>query len=85
MTRHPGQPGFRRLACFVGVLCAVALIPASAYAYIDPGTGSFVIQGAIAVVLGAGVTVRLFWRRIRATLTGRPLSPRDVDDADDDQ
>ena len=32
---------------------ALALAPATAYAYLDPGTGSFILQMAIAGLLGA--------------------------------
>ena len=36
-------------------------LPASAYAYIDPGTGSILIQGLIAGL----AFIAAFWRRIR--------------------
>jgi hypothetical protein len=55
--------------------------PAPAHAYIDPGTGSFVIQGIIAAVVGAGVAVRMFWGRIKGLLTGRRAGPDEDDDA----
>lgn len=64
------------------VLAGMLTCPPDAQAYIDPGTGSFVIQGIIAAVVGAGVAVKLFWGRIRATLTGRQPDQRD-DDGDD--
>lgn len=59
-------------------LLAVALSAAPAYAYIDPGTGSFLIQGVIAAVVGAGVAIKMFWGRIKAALTG--TKPADDDD-----
>ena len=36
------------------------------FAYIDPGTGSYVLQLALAGLLGAGYTIRRFWGRIVA-------------------
>ncbi|MCK9423300.1 MAG: hypothetical protein M0Q38_11945 [Bacteroidales bacterium] len=33
-------------------------------AYIDPGTGSIIIQALVASVVGAGIAVKLFWHRI---------------------
>lgn len=36
------------------------------YAYIDPGTGSFMIQMAIAGVLGALFTLKTFWAQVKA-------------------
>ena len=33
-------------------------------AYIDPGTGSYVIQVILAAILGGVVTMKVFWKRI---------------------
>jgi len=49
-----------------------------AFAYIDPGTGSFLVQGIIAAVIGIGVTGKLYWARIKSLLTGKPM-PEDED------
>ena len=49
--------------------------PTPARAYIDPGTGSFLVQGIIAAILGAAVAIRMYWRRVRAFFTRR--SPAD--------
>jgi len=32
--------------------------------YIDPGTGSIIIQAIVAAVVGVGIAVKLFWHRI---------------------
>ncbi len=32
--------------------------------YIDPGTGSIIIQAIIATVVGVGVALTLFWHRV---------------------
>lgn len=53
-------------------------VPAAAWAYIDPGTGSFIVQGIIAAVVGAGLAIKMFWRRIVSALTGK--SPAEDDD-----
>lgn len=42
----------------------VALSSQTAFAYLDPGTGSALIQGVIAAVAAVGVTVKLYWHRI---------------------
>jgi hypothetical protein len=41
-----------------------------AYAYIDPGTGSALIQGVIAAIAAVGITLKLYWHRVTA-LIGR--------------
>lgn len=63
------------------VVMVLILLPSPALAYIDPGTGSFVIQGIIAAVVGAGIAFKMFWHRIKAALTGKPLD--EDDDADE--
>ena len=42
-------------------ICAA---PVAAHAYIDPGTGSALIQGVIAGIAAIGVTVKLYWHRL---------------------
>lgn len=32
--------------------------------YIDPGTGSIILQALVATVVGAAIAVKLFWHRI---------------------
>lgn len=44
--------------------CALLLCVMPAHAYIDPGTGSALIQGVIAAVAAVGITARLYWHRI---------------------
>lgn len=48
--------------------------------YLDPGSGSMIIQMVIAAVLGAGVLIRVFWKNIKAFFTGKKVS----DDSDAD-
>ncbi len=35
-------------------------------AYIDPGTGSLIIQILLAVLVGAGFAVKIFWTKIKS-------------------
>lgn len=58
----------------------IMLVSAPAYAYIDPGTGSFLVQGIIAAVIGIGVTGKLYWSKIKAMLTGKTIDEDDDDD-----
>jgi len=44
----------------------LVLIPKLAYAYIDPASGSMVIQALLAVLAAVSVSVGLFWQRIRS-------------------
>jgi hypothetical protein len=55
-----------RLAATLLVLVAsFVAVPKPVYAYIDPGTGSLVIQAVLAAVLTVGATVKVFWHQIK--------------------
>jgi hypothetical protein len=67
----------------LGLLALVAvlvLLPGPALAYIDPGTGSFLIQGIIAAIVGAGIAIKMFWHRIKSLFTGKSISSEDDPD-----
>lgn len=52
--------------------------------YLDPGSGSFLIQLLLAVILGAGVTIRLYWSKLKSLFTGKkPESPAATDEQDE--
>lgn len=50
-------------------MISTIVMPITAHAYIDAGTGSQVIQLAIASVVGSIFLVKTFYRNIRAFLT----------------
>jgi len=37
----------------------------NAFAYIDPGSGSMIVQMLIGALFGAGILVKLYWQKIR--------------------
>jgi len=40
------------------------VFPAQAYAYLDPGTGSMILQGVIGGLAAAAVVAKLYWHRL---------------------
>ena len=78
--RKSSRPSSWASLALVMVL-AVILMPTPALAYLDPGTGSFLIQGVIAVIVGAGFAIKMFWHRIKALFTGKPM----IEDDDPDE
>jgi hypothetical protein len=52
-----------------GILLLLLIImlafPQAVYGYLDPGTGSYVIQIVLAALLSIGVGVRIFWGKIK--------------------
>jgi hypothetical protein len=47
-------------------LCILVFSTNRAYAYLDPGTGSMLIQGLLAAIAAASVSIGIFWRRLRS-------------------
>jgi hypothetical protein len=52
-------------------------------AYLDPGSGSFLIQLAIAALLGLGVALRASWGKIKGWFGIKPKPEEDDDDPDE--
>lgn len=60
---------------------AVALLllgPTSAFAYMDPGSGSMMLQLLLGGVGGAAVVLRLYWHRLRAFFGRGPAAETQV-------
>lgn len=47
-------------------IAMLASFSTSAFAYLDPGTGSMILQGLIAGIAVAGFTIKTYWYRLRS-------------------
>jgi len=47
-------------------LLLAALAPGTAHAYLDPGTGSLVLQVLVAGLLGAVMAIRIYFQRLKS-------------------
>ena len=57
----------------------------NAYAYLDPGTGSILIQGIIAAIAGGLFTIRMYWQKVKDFFNKDSSSNEDVaTDSDSD-
>jgi len=65
----------------VVALALLGMVMGQAEAYLDPGTGSFLLQLLIGAVLGAGFAVKMGWHRITGFL-GRLLGRKDSEAED---
>ena len=59
------------------VLSVGIALPLTAQAYIDPGSGSLVLQLLIGSVVGLFVAVKLYWKKIVAFVTLKKASEKD--------
>ena len=63
----------------IGIFCILILVSVdSAFAYLDPGTGSMLLQVILGGVAAVGVAIKLYWHKIRVALRlGRKTDTED--------
>jgi len=50
------------------VFCLLLMMSINVYAYLDPGTGSMMLQVILGGIAAVGVAIKLYWHRLRAAL-----------------
>jgi hypothetical protein len=55
----------------IAITVLLLFVSRSAYAYLDPGTGSMVVQGLLAAIAVASAAVAASWTRIVQFFRGR--------------
>ena len=58
----------KHLQIFILVIILIVAFYDFAYAYIDPSTGSYILQLVLAGLLGALFTLKIFWKKIKLTI-----------------
>ena len=66
------------------LISSIPVILARPANYLDPGSGSYLLQLLIASALGAAFAVRLYWTRIKAFFTRRFGSSQEENEEDGD-
>jgi hypothetical protein len=62
-------------------LAVIFFLPTrTAHAYLDPGSGSLLLQILVAGAVGALLTFRVWWKRLAGLITGKQDS-EDVDES----
>jgi hypothetical protein len=51
---------------FFGML--YLFFPRTAYAYLDPGTGSYILQIILATVFGVAYIIKIYWTKLKTTI-----------------
>jgi hypothetical protein len=59
------RTAFRVNNIIIAVICICFFFVERAEAYIDPGTGSMILQATIGAIVGSAVALKLFWNRIK--------------------
>jgi hypothetical protein len=66
---RPGPAGIGGLT--LAGLALLLLAPSDAWAYVDPGTGSYLFQLAVAGLVAGAYTIRRYWDGIKRLFRGR--------------
>jgi hypothetical protein len=69
----------------LNVFLIVAGFANSAWAYLDPGTGSMVLQLLLGGVAGAIVILKLYWRRFVGLFRGNTREEAENSSSEEDQ
>ena len=62
----------QKFVCLLILILSLATLSRPALAYLDPGTGSMILQVLLGGFAGALVIGRLYWQRIKALLGIKP-------------
>lgn len=68
------------MKCLVFVFWIISLVfltAKPAYAYLDPGTGSLIVQTVIAAVIGSLFAIKIYWQKLKAFLLRRKLNRKE--------
>lgn len=50
---------------FFFILVFFSIFSKNAYAYLDPGLGSIILQGIIASIAATSITIKIYWQKIK--------------------
>ena len=73
---------------YMALLAVPALLLFStqnAYAYLDPGTGSMILQGLIGGIAGGMFAIRLYWSKLKTWFGRVPAASEDAEATRDDK
>ncbi len=50
---------------FILLFLSILMFNTNAYAYLDPGLGSILLQGIIAAIAATSLTIKIYWQKIK--------------------
>lgn len=61
----------RLIAPSLAALFIIGMDVRPAHAYLDPGTGSILLQSTLALIAGTAVTLKLYWSKLKELIWRR--------------
>ena len=56
---------FNKLFFIITVFFFSGFFISDAYAYLDPGTGTIILQSLVGVLIGVAITLKIYWFKIK--------------------
>jgi hypothetical protein len=72
------RPGYILLCFFV--FSFIASIATPVYAYLDPGTGSMILQGIIAGIAMISMTFKIWWYKLTSVFKKPKKTDQEIDE-----
>ncbi len=57
----------------------------NSFAYIDPGTGSIILQGILGAIAAAGTAIAVYWHKIKSFFSGNRKSDNSVQEQEQEE
>ena len=76
--RHPNK---KQPLLIAMVLAVVLLTPVSAFAYLDPTTGSMLISAIVGLFASLVLAIKTYWYRIKSFFKGKPATTETDDES----
>ena len=70
----------KKIFLMTGVIAGFSTILLSvspAYAYLDPGTGSMILQAIIGGVVGGFIAIKVYWQKVKDFFSNSKIEPDD--------
>jgi hypothetical protein len=67
-----------RTNILLAALAIYAVSIGNAFAYLDPGTGSIIVQGVIGAIAGGLVVARMYWAKLKGFFARKTADSADL-------
>ena len=69
------------LTVIIAAVFSTTLFSASpAFAYLDPGTGSMILQAIIGGIVGGMIAIKVYWKKVKGFFSGSKTESDDKTD-----
>jgi len=63
------------------IIALLLMVPVSAFAYLDPTTGSMLISAIVGLFASLALAIKTYWYRIKSFFKGKPVETESDDES----